>query len=158
MAFLATLSGRWMRGGPQAGIDTPGVNAKPSVFEAVKLSTGARVWVSWSNKSNAGFRQLLNQVLAGYTEEETRVVVLDNFGIDKAKAVREWQRRHRREFRVYLVPTYSPRLNSIERVWRYFRRKVTDNYFLKTMARLMYAVEAFLVELAQAPALVMRLE
>jgi hypothetical protein len=45
----------------------------------------------------------------------------------------------------------------VERVWRYFRRSVTDNDFFKTMSRLLKAVEAFLAELATQPVIVLNL-
>lgn len=158
VALLPTISGRWRRVGQQTEIDTPGQNAKQYVFGAVNYITGALVWVPWSNKNNVGFRQLLNQVLACHAEDATRVViVLDNYRIHKAQAVREWQRRHRSQFRLYFLPTYSPRLNPIERVWRHFRRNVTDNYFFKTMTRLMSAVAAFLTKLTLAPAVVLKI-
>jgi transposase len=158
VALLPTISGRWMRLGQQTEIDTPGQNAKQYVFGAVNQITGALIWIPWTNKNNVGFRQLLNKVLEQHASDTTKVVmVLDNYRIHKAKAVREWQRRHRREFRLYFLPTYSPRLNPIERVWRHFRRNVTDNYFFKTMSRLMRAVEDFLTELAQAPAIVLKI-
>jgi transposase len=158
VALLPTLSGRWMRLGHQTQIDTPGQNAKQFIFGAVNYITGALLWVPWSNKNNVGFRQLLKQVLACHAGETTKVVmILDNYRIHKAKAVCEWLRRHRNELRLYFLPTYSPRLNLIERVWRYFRRNVTDNYFFKTMVRLMRAVDAFLTELAGAPATVLKI-
>lgn len=158
VALLPTISGRWMRLGQQTEIDTPGQNAKQYIFGAVNYVTGALLWVPWSHKNNVGFRQLLQQVLACHAAEATPVVmVVDNYRIHKAKAVQEWQRRHRHELRLYFLPTYAPRLNPIERVWRHFRRNVTDNYFFKTMARLMRAVEAFLTELAGAPAVVLNI-
>jgi transposase len=158
VALLPTISGRWMRVGRQTEIDTPGQNAKQYIFGAVNYVTGALLWVPWSNKNNVGFRQLLQHVLAGHAGETTKVVmVLDNYRIHKAKAVQAWQRRHRHALRLYFLPTYAPHLNPIERVWHHFRRNVTDNYFFKTMARLMRAVAAFLTELAGAPAIVLKI-
>ncbi|MCL5952619.1 MAG: IS630 family transposase [Chloroflexi bacterium] len=158
VALLPTISGRWMRIGHQTEIDTPGQNARQYIFGAVNYVTGAFVWVPWSNKNHVGFRELLKRVLECHGGDATKVVmVLDNDRIHKAKAVREWQRRHRSTFRLYFLPTYSPRLNPVERGWRHFRRNVTDNCFFRTMARLMHAVETFLVELAASPALVLKI-
>jgi transposase len=158
VALLPTISGRWMRMRQQTEIDTPGQNAKQYVFGAVNYVTGTLLWVPWSNKNNVGFRQLLKRVQARHTADPIKVVmVLDNYRIHKAKAVQGWQRQHRAQFRLYFLPTYAPRLNPIERVWRHFRRNVTDNYFFKTMVRLMTAAEAFLNELAASPALVLNI-
>ncbi len=158
VALLPTLSGRWMRVGQQTEIDTPGQNAKQYVFGAVNYVTGALLWVPWSNKNNVGFRQLLKQIRECHAADTTKVViVLDNYRIHKAKAVQAWQRQQRARFRLYFLPTYAPRLNPIERVWHHFRRNVTDNFFFKTMDRLMEAVAAFLNELAASPALVLNI-
>lgn len=155
VALLPTLSGRWMRRAQQTQVFTPGKNAKEYVFGAVNYVTGALAWLTWPSKNNVGFRQLLKQVLALH-EGDVRpiVIVVDNFRIHSAKAVQAWLRSHRRQLRLYFLPTYAPRLNPIERVWRHFRRNVTDNYFFRTMPRLMAAVEAFLSEMAESPQII----
>ncbi len=136
VALLPTISGRWMRQGQQTQVNTPGQNAKQYVFGAVNYVTGALVWVPWPNKNNVGFRQLLQQVVAQHQQTPVKIViVLDNFRIHKAKAVQTWLRAHRAQLRLYFLPTYSPRLNPIERVWRHFRRNVTDNFYFGTLAR-----------------------
>jgi len=158
VALLPTISGRWMRRGQQTQVYTPGQNAKQYVFGAVNYITGALVWLPWTNKNNVGFRQLLNQVLALHANDTCSIVmVVDNFRIHQAKAVKAWLQSHRSQLRLYFLPTYAPRLNPIERVWRHFRRNVTDNYFFRTMSRLMAAVEAFLSELAESPHVILRI-
>ncbi len=152
VALLPTISGRWMRQGQQTQVNTPGQNAKDYVFGAVNDVTGALVWLTWPHKNNVGFRHLLQQVLARHQQTPMRIViVLDNFRIHKAQAVQRWLRAHRAQLRLYFLPTYSPRLNPIERVWRHCRRNVTDNFYFGTLACLMTAVKAFLTELARSP-------
>ena len=156
VALLPTISGRWMRQGQQTQVNTPGQNAKQYVFGAVNYVTGALVWLTWPNKNNVGFLHLLQQVVAQHQPTPMKVViVLDNFRIHKAKAVQAWLHTHRAQLRLYFLPTYSPRLNPIERVWRHFRRNVTDNFYFGTLPRLMTAVKAFLAELACSPSIVL---
>ncbi len=158
VALLPTICGRWMRRGQQTQVFTPGKNAKQYVFGAVNYVTGALCWLPWPNKNNVGFRQLLNQVMAWHENDGRKiVVVVDNFRIHHAKAVQAWLQRHRTQLRLYFLPTYAPRLNPIERVWRHFRRNVTDNYFFRTLSRLMTAVESFLSELAESPAIILNI-
>jgi transposase len=158
IALLPTLSGRWMRRAQQLQVDTPGKNAKQYVFGAVHYTSGALVWLPWPNKNNVGFRHLLKQVLTLHANDTRRIViVVDNFRIHWANAVQTWLRSHRQQLRLYFLPTYAPRLNPIERVWRHFRRHVTDNYFFRTLTRLMAAVESFLSELAESPEVVLSL-
>jgi transposase len=156
VALLPTISGRWMRQGQQTQVNTPGQNAKQYVFGAVNYVTGALVWVPWPNKNNVGFQHLLQQVVAQHHQAPVKVViVVDNFRIHKAKAVQAWLHPHRAQLRLYFLPTYSPRLNPIERVWRHFRRNVTDNFYFGTLARLMTAVNAFLTDLASSPIVIL---
>lgn len=158
VALLPTISGCWMRRGHQTQVFTPGQNAKQYVFGAVNYITGLLIALTWTNKNNVGFRQLLHQVVAFHEKDQGPVVVVvDNFRIHQAKAVKAWLHDHRTHLRLYFLPTYSPRLNPIERVWRHFRRNVTDNYFFRTMARLMAAVEAFLCEMAESPEVILKI-
>ena len=158
VALLPTLSGCWMRHGQQRQVFTPGQNVKQYVLGAVNYVTGTFVWLTWAQKNNVGFRQLLRRVLALHARQTKRIVIVaDNFRIHKAKAVCAWLRDHRQRIRLYFLPTYAPHLNPIERVWRHFRRNVTDNYFFHTMRRLMAAVDAFLSELAQSPAIIWKI-
>jgi len=152
VALLPTISGRWMRQGQQTQVSTPGQNAKHYVFGVVNYVTGALLWLTWPHKNNVGFRQLLHQLVAQHPDTPGKIVIiLDNFRIHKAKAVQLWLRAHRVQLRLYFLPTYAPRLNPIERVWRHFRRNVTDNFYFGTLPRLMTAVTAFLAELARSP-------
>jgi transposase len=158
VALLPTISGRWMRRGQQTQVNTPGQNAKQYVLGAVNYFTGTLVWLPWPHKNQVGFRQLLQQVLAVHVSTSVKVViVVDNFRIHKAKAVQAWLQRHRMQLRLYFLPTYAPRLNPIERLWRHFRRNVTDNFYFGTLTRLMTAVKAFLRELANSPTVILNI-
>jgi putative transposase len=152
VALLPTLSGCWMRLGQQRQIDTPGQNQTQYVFGAVNALTGGLIWVLWERKNNVGFRQLLKAILAAHADNATKVVmVLDNYRIHKAKAVGELLRKFKPRLRLYFLPTYSPQLNPIERLWRHCRRSVTDNTFFRSIIRLLAAIQAFLIELAGSP-------
>lgn len=158
IALLPTISGRWMRRGQQTQVFTPGQNAKQYVFGAVNFITGLLIWLTWSNKNNVGFRHLLNEIVTWHNQDDHPiVVVVDNFRIHQAKAVKAWLQQHRSEIRLYFLPTYAPRLNPIERVWRHVRRNVTDNYFFRTMNRLMAALAAFLYEMAESPSVILQI-
>ncbi len=154
--LLPTLSGRWMRIGQQTQVNTPGQNQKHYGFGAVNIVDGRLSWVAASHKNNVAFRDLLKAILdAHYNDFTPIVVVLDNYRIHKAKAVTAMLATLRRRLRLYFLPTYSPQLNPIERLWHYFRQNVTDNFYFVTMKRLLRAAEKFLAELAQTPAVVL---
>ena len=60
--------------------------------------------------------------------------VLDNAKYHHAKLVKTWRQTHGRIKFVFLPP-YSPNLNLIERLWRFFHQKVTWNRYFETFAQ-----------------------
>ena len=58
-------------------------------------------------------------------------VVLDNAKYYHAKIVKAWRQTHGR-IKFMFLPSYSPNLNLIERLWRFFHQKVTWNRYFET--------------------------
>ncbi len=58
-------------------------------------------------------------------------LILDNAKYHHAKLVRNWVLNHPR-FTLMYLPAYSPNLNLIERLWRFFHQKVTNNRYFET--------------------------
>lgn len=58
-------------------------------------------------------------------------IILDNARYHHSKIVKLWLKRHKR-FKLVFLPTYSPNLNIIERLWRFFHQKVTWNHYFET--------------------------
>lgn len=58
-------------------------------------------------------------------------LILDNARYHHAKKVQEWRTAHKRVKFVFL-PAYSPNLNLIERLWRFFKQKVLWNRYFET--------------------------
>ena len=57
--------------------------------------------------------------------------ILDNARYHHAKKVQEWRKKHTRIKFVFLPP-YSPNLNLIERLWRFFHQQVLWNRYFET--------------------------
>src|SRR3990167_9311061 len=58
-------------------------------------------------------------------------LILDNASYYHAKLVKQWIRYHPR-FTLLYLPTYSPNLNIIERLWRFFHQRITYNRYFET--------------------------
>lgn len=58
-------------------------------------------------------------------------LILDNASYYHARVVRRWILHHPR-FKLLFVPSYSPNLNLIERLWRFFHQKITWNHYFET--------------------------
>jgi transposase len=69
-------------------------------------------------------------------------LILDNAKYHHARLVNNWFLRHPRFKRIFL-PAYSPNLNIIERLWRFFHQKVTNNQYFKTFQEFKEATMQF---------------
>ena len=58
-------------------------------------------------------------------------LILDNASHHHARVVGRWLFHHPR-FKLIFLPPYSPNLNPIERLWRFFHQKVTNNHYFET--------------------------
>jgi len=59
------------------------------------------------------------------------VLVVDNFIIHHSQKTRKFHRTVCGSTYPVALPTYSPRLNLIELLWKHLRRKVTHNHLFK---------------------------
>ncbi len=58
-------------------------------------------------------------------------LILDNASHHHARVVKRWILHHPR-FKLLFLPTYSPNLNLIERLWRFFHQRATWNRYFET--------------------------
>jgi hypothetical protein len=71
------------------------------------------------------------------------ILTIDNAPWQQAAAITEVLAAHP-HLRLYRLPSYSPQLNCIERLWRVLRRRATHNRLFITMAELRTALRATL--------------
>lgn len=75
-------------------------------------------------------------------------LILDNASYYHARIVRRWILHHPR-FKLLFVPSYSPNLNLIERLWRFFHQKVTWNHYFETFEEFKSTTLTFFENLKQ---------
>jgi len=75
-------------------------------------------------------------------------LVLDNAKYHHARAVKNWLLHHPR-FKLVFLPPYSPNLNIIERLWRFFHQKITNNHYFGTFKEFKDATSTFFNNLSQ---------
>lgn len=146
----------WTRRGQQRKVPTPGQNVKRYGFGAVNFKTGRLTRRIGERKNSDGFCALVEQVVQDYCPGETwpgpRVVlVVDNYIIHSSKKTTAVLERYADRLSVMALPTYSPKLNVIELLWKHLRRRVTHNHLFESIAGLIDAVEQFFNDLDGRP-------
>ncbi len=156
LALLPGVMRCWSKTGQQRKIETPRQNKKQYGAGLIHWVNGKLYWAVSDHKNNALFRSALSQLIEPADGQPVRkkYVVVDNYRIHFAKPVLAFLEAHQDEIELVCLPTYSPKLNPVERFWKHLRRKVTHTHFFQTMERLMDAVSSFFRDMAASPDLV----
>lgn len=139
----------WTKCGQQRKIQTPGQNQKRYGFGAVNFITGQITSRVGERKNSDGFCTLVEQIVAEYCPGEVYQgpkigLVVDNYIIHRSKKTLACLEKYADRLEIVALPTYAPKLNVIERFWKYLRRKVTHNHLYETISMLVEAVKDFL--------------
>jgi len=148
----------WTLQGVQRKIPTPGVNQKQYGFGAVNYVSGQTLHRMEERKNSAGFCAFIEQFMQTVTQApdyhgQQIVLVVDNFIIHHSRKTQEFLEKYADQLLLFRLPTYSPWLNLIERLWKHLRRKVTHNHLFASITELVKAVCSFLEALNATPQL-----
>lgn len=143
--LLPKVGCQWMPQGMTVHLVTPGQNQKHYLAGALEPKSGRVVYCTSPGKTNALFRALLDRLEWRYPPARFAkvYVVVDNYGIHKAKAVARWLAAHPR-FELLFLPSYCPKANPIERVFGDVHDKCTRNHQRQHLAELVWDVEQHL--------------
>ncbi len=143
--LLPKVGYQWMPQGETVKVVTPGQNQKHYLAGALALRTGRIVHGTAFRKTNVLFRALLDGLERRYPKArfDHVYVVVDNYGIHKAKAVERWLAAHPR-FTFLFLPTYCPKANPLERAFGDVHDKCTRNHQRKRLEELVGDVEQHL--------------
>lgn len=94
-----------------------------SVFGALDYRSGQLCTLMAPTGDAAHFESFLGQVIDHWPDDDL-VLVLDNASYHKTATLRGWFAEHADRIGVLWLPTYSPQLNLIERVWRFVKSKL----------------------------------
>ena len=146
--LLPGVNGCWTVRGKQRKIETPGQNVKRYGFGAVNFITGQLTGHISEHKDSTGFISLIEQIVADYCPAEDYTgpkigLVVDNYIIHRSKKTTVVLEKYADRLFIVPLPTYSPQLNVIERLWKHLRRRVTHNYLFASIEKLVAAVKQF---------------
>jgi len=148
----------WTQRGSQRKVMTPGLNQKRYGFGAIDYVSGQTLHRIEERKNSAGFCAFLEHFMQTVTQSpdyhgQKIVLIVDNFRIHHSKKTLAFLEQYADQLVLFALPTYSPWLNLIERLWKHLRRKVTHNHLFQCIAQLVEAVRSFLDALNQARSL-----
>ena len=127
----------WMLRGQQRRIVTPGKNRKFYLAGALDVRSG-RLQTTGADRKNATlFCQLLWLLTGRYRRARRVHLIVDNYGIHKARQTRKTLADLGGRIQLHFLPPYCPDANRIERVWQDLHANVTRNHRCQNMERLL---------------------
>lgn len=113
----------WQRCGHQYPIKAAGIDKRATILGAVDYGSGQLVHLIAATSNTATFLRFLNQCITVFPHDQI-VLVLDNASYHKSPPVRQWFTEHAQQIVPLWLPTYSPQLNLMERVWRFLKSRI----------------------------------
>ena len=119
--------------GQQVKVETPGLeNPWYALFGSLIFPSGEGLYTVHQRKRATELLEHL-QLLIELDPNRFWFVVLDNATAHTPPAIEAFVTEHREQLELVYLPTYSPYLNHIERLWRLMCSKVTRNRFYESL-------------------------
>jgi|APTNR8051073442_1049403.scaffolds.fasta_scaffold00664_7 transposase len=138
-----TKTGRgWIRKGQDFEIDCNSGRKRVNINAAIRATKPEHLVYDVAECINAQSTQRLCRKLLKKHPGKTIYLVCDNAGYNRCAWLQDWAVGQRIEF--VFLPTYSPNLNLIERLWRFLRKEVLHSIYYDTCAKFRQAIIHFL--------------
>jgi transposase len=102
---------------------------------------------STDNVNGETLKALIDEIRARHPDAERIILILDNARYNHAKVVQEHIEHTNVE--LWFLPSYSPNLNLIERLWRFLKDKVMDNAYHESFEKFVDEIDKVLDNLGE---------
>ena len=117
-----------------------------NIHGAIDLETGKTQMLEVPTVNAQTTILLLIAILAAHPSKRMIHLFLDNARYHHARLVKAWLAQNGQRLTLHFVPTYSPHLNPIERLWGLMHRNVTHNRCYATLSAFRAAATGFLTQ------------
>lgn len=156
LALNPTRTRVWAPVGVPWAVETPGNNRKQPMFGAVNSRTGQTHFQVRPRKCSADIQAFIDTaLLPAYPDADFLFLIVDGAAIYKSKSTLAWLAQRPRVVLVPL-PSYAPKLNLQELLWRWLRAEVTHNHYFERFPALVAAAQRFIAKLGRDPQAVLR--
>ena len=143
----------WIEKGEEKLIETNSGRERVNLNGAYNIKSG-EVIVSPSERINTQSTfKLFDTIIENYSDTEGNLYLFsDNATYYKSLILQAALKTERyKRIKMIFLPAYAPNLNPIERVWKFFKKKVLENKFYKTFTEFKNAIDIFFKEDLKLP-------
>lgn len=149
-----TLHQTWAPLNSQPKIPTRGERNSQKILGAVSLYEIKFVYHHQTEYFNADtyINFLETTLLPSYYKKNQRVyLIIDNASYHKKPEVWDWIKTNRKKIEVFLLPSYSPEFNAVERLWHHTRINSTHNRYFENPQQLCEALFSTFKKMQKTP-------
>lgn len=132
--------------GQEAKVNTPGRDERLYIIGSLEYPSGEGLYEIYDHKRHEEVQQHWQHLLEMYPDDFL-FVVRDNASSHTTAELDQFLLENRDRFCLVPMPTYSPHLNLIERLWHLMRDQITRSHFYETIHHLCRALVGWLKKL-----------
>lgn len=131
----------WIKRGCEIEVFTNAGRNRVNILGALCLDNLDVVTRSFDTINSLSVCQLLELLRQRNPEEKNLYLILDNAACNRSYKVREEAKKLK--IKLIYLPGYSPNLNPIERLWKYFKKNVIYNTYYPELDQFKDAISSF---------------
>lgn len=132
----------WFERGVEAELPSNSGRQRVNINGAINIDT-LEVETDFTDSINSeSMKRLIEQLKKNNPNAQTIYLILDNAGYGHSKAVEQYRQQLGNIVFIFLPP-YSPNLNLIERLWKFFKKNTTYNKYYEKFADFKKACQQF---------------
>jgi transposase len=120
-----------------------------ALFGAVNIQSGRLITMFAPVFDAETFEVFLRMLSRHLSRSQPATLMADNARYHHAEVLEPFLHCHRKRFSLDFLPPYSPKLNPIERVWKFLRKKATHNVYFATLEELVDKISREAIELSK---------
>ena len=132
--------------GSEYKVNTPGKNQRKYLIGSLEYPSGDGLYEIYANKTHLQMKTHWQNLIDMYPDE-LLFIVRDNASSHMTAKLDDFLTDHKDRLRLVPMPTYSPHLNLIERLWHLMRDQINRSYFFESFSQLCEAVIGWLERL-----------
>jgi len=131
----------WIRRGVEKELKSNCGRERVNINGAVDIDTLQTVTDFTDSINSQSTIRLFDKLEAKHPEAKVIHIIVDNATYYKSQLVKEYLKTSR--IKIHFLPGYSPNLNLIERLWKFFKKKILYNKYYETFDEFVSACKNF---------------
>jgi len=137
----------WIKRGQKKELKTNSGRQRLNLHGAINAETHEVTVIESDTVDKHSTLQLLELLEQKYGHASMLYIILDNARYHYSKEVKAWL--HNKNIKLVFLPAYSPNLNLIERLWKFFKKKVLYNKYYENVKEFRGACISFFRNIGQ---------